>query len=289
MNAVRAKVRRGSGPATSQTTNVAAAVSSTIGTKTSATRSARRWIGAFDPWARWTSSTILANAVSRPTRSARITNVPVVLTVAPMTSSPGPTATGIDSPVSIDASIAEPPSTTTPSTGIRSPGRTRRRSPTRTSSRATSRSRPSSTHPRDRRAERGKPADRASRPALGPRLEPPPEQDQTDDDGRGVEVGHRLDAGRFDRAGPEGDDGAVGPGRGRADRDKRVHVRGAVSCRAPGRAVERATGPELDERCRDQGEPVEIAHRDRRLGREHQEHDGHGGDDRGRGLDQQRT
>ena len=131
--------------------------------------------------------------------------------------------------------------------------------------------------PRDRRAERGKPADRAGRPALGPRLEPPPEQDQTDDDGRGVEVGHRLDAGRFDRAGPEGDDGAVGPGRGRADRDERVHVRGAVPCRAPGRAVERATGPELDERGRDQGEPVEIAHRERRLGREHHEHDRQGG------------
>ena len=78
MNAVRASVSRGSGPATNQTTNVAAARTRTSGTKTSAIRSARRWIGAFEPWARWTRSTIRASAVSRPTRVARMTNVPVV-------------------------------------------------------------------------------------------------------------------------------------------------------------------------------------------------------------------
>ena len=61
----------------------------TSGTKTSLIRSARRWIGAFEPWARWTSSTMRARAVSRPTRVARITNEPVVFRVAPMTSSRG--------------------------------------------------------------------------------------------------------------------------------------------------------------------------------------------------------
>ena len=39
-----------------------------------------------------------------------------------MTGSPGPTSTGTDSPVSIEASTAEAPSTTTPSVAIFSPG-----------------------------------------------------------------------------------------------------------------------------------------------------------------------
>ena len=108
-NAVSAYVTRGSGPPTNHSTNVADATIRTIGTKTSAIRSASRWIGAFEPCARLTSSTIRARAVSRPTRVARITNVPVVLSVAPMTSSPGATTTGIGSPVSIEASTADPP------------------------------------------------------------------------------------------------------------------------------------------------------------------------------------
>ena len=48
-----------------------------------------------------------ASAVSRPTRVARMTNVPVVLSVAPMTSSPGPLPAGIGSPVSIASSTAD--------------------------------------------------------------------------------------------------------------------------------------------------------------------------------------
>ena len=145
MNAVSASVRRGSGPARYQTAKVAAAATRTTGTNTSAIRSARRWMGAFEPCARRTSSTTRASAVSRPTRVARMMKVPVVLSVAPMTSSPGLTTTGIASPVSIDASIAEPPWTTSPSTGILSPGRTRTRSPGTIASSATSVSTPSRT------------------------------------------------------------------------------------------------------------------------------------------------
>ena len=143
MKAVSARVNRGSGPKTNQTTKVPAATRSTAGTKTSLIRSARRWIGAFEPCARWTSSTIRASAVSRPTRVARITNEPVVLMVAPMTSSPAPFVAGIGSPVSIDSSTADMPSTTTPSTGTLSPGRTRRRSPGTTIASSTSSSTPS--------------------------------------------------------------------------------------------------------------------------------------------------
>ena len=142
---VRARVSRGSGPTSSHATNVTTPRMSTSGTKTSLIRSARRWIGAFEPCARWTSSTMRARAVSRPTRVARITKEPVVLRVAPMTSSAGPFVAGMASPVSIDSSTAELPSTTRPSTGTRSPGRTRRRSPGWTRSSGTSSSPPGST------------------------------------------------------------------------------------------------------------------------------------------------
>ena len=151
MKAVRASVRCGSGPGTNQTTNVAPAMTRTSGTKTSLTRSARRWSGTFVPWARSTRSTIEARTVSRPTRVARITRVPDAFSVAPMTSSPGAFSTGAASPVSINSSTAEAPSTTIPSTGTRSPGRTRSRSPTRTTSSRTSTSCPSCR----RRAVRG--------------------------------------------------------------------------------------------------------------------------------------
>jgi hypothetical protein len=60
-----------------------------------------------------------------------------------MTSSPGAFSTGRLSPVSMLSSRAERPSTTTPSTGTFSPGRTRTRSPTRTASIGTSCSTPS--------------------------------------------------------------------------------------------------------------------------------------------------
>ncbi len=138
MNAVRARVRRGSGPATNQATKARAATSSTAGTKISAIRSTVAWMGALEPCARWTRATMLASAVSLPTRVARMTNEPVVARVAPMTSSPTVLATGIGSPVSIASSTADAPSTTTPSTGTFSPGRTRSRSPTTMSAMATS-------------------------------------------------------------------------------------------------------------------------------------------------------
>ena len=54
------------------------------------------------------------------------------LSVPPITFEPVCLVTGIDSPVTIDLSRAERPSTTSPSTGTFSPGRTRRWSPTTT-------------------------------------------------------------------------------------------------------------------------------------------------------------
>src|SRR5439155_16634434 len=78
---VSARRPAGSGPRSHHETNVSAAITRTTGTKTPATRSASRWIGAREPWASATSLTIRARVVSLPTRAARKTKLPVRLTV----------------------------------------------------------------------------------------------------------------------------------------------------------------------------------------------------------------
>ena len=102
----------------------------TMGTNTAETRSARRCTLALPFWASSTSRAIWASWVSEPTREASTTSLPPEFTVAPTTASPGPTSTGTDSPVSMEASTAEVPVTTVPSVAIFSPGRTTNRSPT---------------------------------------------------------------------------------------------------------------------------------------------------------------
>ena len=85
------------------------------------------------------------SVVSRPTRVAVNRKLPVAFTLPPNTGSPGALSTGSDSPVSIDSSTADVPSTTSPSTAIRSPGRTMTMSPRCTSATGTSISEPSRT------------------------------------------------------------------------------------------------------------------------------------------------
>ncbi len=140
-----AKRNAGRGPTASQTRKVRTAIPITVGTKTPATRSANRWIGALEPCASSTSRMIWARTVSFPIFVASNRKVPVLLSVAPITPSPGRFSTGRLSPVSMDSSTAETPSRTIPSTGIFSPGRTTTRSPIRTSSSGTSVSSPSRT------------------------------------------------------------------------------------------------------------------------------------------------
>ncbi len=142
--ATSACAKRGSGPTTAHVAKATAATATTAGTNHAATASARRWTFARLRCASATSWTIRASRVSFPTFSARITKPPVPLTVEPVTRAPGPFSTGTGSPVSIDSSTLEAPSRTTPSTGTFSPGRTRSRSPGRTSSSGTSLSLPSS-------------------------------------------------------------------------------------------------------------------------------------------------
>jgi hypothetical protein len=161
----RANGSRGSGPTSIQPAKASRARATTTGTNQPVTASATRWMGALEPCACSTSRTICDSVVSRPTRSARITKLPDAFMVAPMTRSPAPRSTGIDSPVSIDSSSADAPSTITPSTGTRSPGRTRSRSPARTWSSGTSCSRPS----RSTRAVAGRSFSRApTAPAAWP-------------------------------------------------------------------------------------------------------------------------
>ena len=85
--------------------------------------SANNCAGALEFCASCTSLTICARAVSAPTLVARYLKLPLLLIVAPMTVSPGFFATGMDSPVSIDSSTCDSPSSTSPSTGILLPGR----------------------------------------------------------------------------------------------------------------------------------------------------------------------
>ncbi len=141
-------------------------------------------------------------AYPAPIRSVRTVSVPVMFRVAPVTRSPGPFSTGTDSPLSIDSSTALAPSTTTPSTAIRSPGRTRTRSPIPDLVRPDLRlgAVPDDAGRGRLAAEQG--ADGAGRLALGPGLEPPADQDEADDDGRGLVErverqtgGHRAAAG----------------------------------------------------------------------------------------------
>ena len=79
----------------------------TSGTNHPETRSARRWIGARERCACATICTIFASMVSRPTFSARIVKLPVVLSEPATSFAPGALSTGIGSPVSIDSSTAD--------------------------------------------------------------------------------------------------------------------------------------------------------------------------------------
>ncbi|MNY05960.1 hypothetical protein D3C86_1386970 [compost metagenome] len=117
--------------------NVTAATSTSRGKKTTAALSARTWEGARAASASLTHFTIWARVVSAPTFSARITRAPSRLRVPAVTGLAGSLETGSDSPLSMASSTWPAPDSTRPSTGMVSPGRTRRRSPTRMAAVAT--------------------------------------------------------------------------------------------------------------------------------------------------------
>ena len=103
------------------------------------------WICGLVAWASSTVRMIWARSVSASTRVTSKRKVPAVLTVPPITSAPFVFSAGTGSPVIMDSSTKDAPSTTCPSTGTCPPGRTRITSPTRTSSRGSSTSPPART------------------------------------------------------------------------------------------------------------------------------------------------
>ena len=105
-----------------------------------------------------------------PILVASTISAPVVLIVPPSTPSPSVTSRGTGSPVIIEVSIADDPTTTTPSVATDSPGRTRNRSPLPSSAIGTMSSCPSritqavvgASRPRASRTPRADRFDRAS-------------------------------------------------------------------------------------------------------------------------------
>ena len=134
-----------SAPTIFQITKVTRAIEMTAGTKMPETLSAIFAIGAFVAAASDTIWMIRERVVSSPTRVARQVRKPDWLTVAAETVSPSALSTGMLSPVSADSLTALAPLTTTPSTGMLSPGRTTKVSPLRTLSIGTVSSLPSRT------------------------------------------------------------------------------------------------------------------------------------------------
>jgi hypothetical protein len=86
---------------------------------------------------------IPASEVSFPVLVTSIRSEPAPFTVPAMRSSPSPFSIGRDSPVIIASSTELWPPRTTPSAGMRAPGRMSKRSPARTSEIGTSSVRPS--------------------------------------------------------------------------------------------------------------------------------------------------
>jgi hypothetical protein len=151
--------------------------------------------------------------------------------LAPATVAPGATSTGTGSPVSIDWSTAEAPSTTTPSVATFSPGRTTKTSPTESSVTGT----PTSTPSRSTRASRA-PSSASARMAS---LERPRARSSSHrpsrirrDHGRHLEIDVLVEP-------SEQDDRRPAPGGEGTERDERVHRRRQVA-RVRGSAVDPA-------------------------------------------------
>ena len=184
-----------------------------------------------------------ASAVSRPTRVARITNVPVVLSVAPMTSAAGGHLdrdrlagehAGVDRGRALDDDAVDRHLLAGPDPEqVADHDRLERDVLVAAVGDA----------PGGRGLQPDQPPDRAGRAGPGAVLQPAPEQDEADDDGRGVEVGLGVQPGLVDDVRDERHDDAVQPRGARADRDERVHVRGAMAGGPPRRAVEAAARP----------------------------------------------
>ena len=270
-------------------------MTSTTGTKTPETRSARRWTSALPDCAASTRRAICARRVSAPTRVARTTSRPPALVVAPVTTSPGPTSTGTGSPVSMDSSTALLPSTTTPSVATVSPG-------------------PDDEHVAggelrdgDALLAGGPGALAEHRDVLGAQVEQGAQGGPGAALGAGLEPAADEHGGRDDGGDLEVDLVAALPGRGdepqlhrhaghpghaeeqrvqrlrergeHADADERVHGGRAVAGVDQGGAVERPGAPDHDGRGEGEDEPLPVVELQRRDHRQQQRRHGERGAD----------
>ncbi|MBA7581794.1 hypothetical protein ES708_23705 [subsurface metagenome] len=105
-----------------------------MGTNQRVILSAKAWIGILVPCASFIKSIIWDRKDSSPTLSTLALKVPVRFREPPVTLLPLFLLTGKDSPVIIDSSTEETPSSTFPSTGILSPGLTKTKNPALTAS-----------------------------------------------------------------------------------------------------------------------------------------------------------
>ncbi len=228
----------------------ASATITTSGTKTLLTRSPSLWILARLLWARSTAAMMCARAVSSPVAVTRINSRPLRLTVPEYSRLPTVLSTGSDSPVSMDSSTAESPSTTSPSVGTVVPGPQDDQvvgaqlgdgdigisavgiAPTRPG-----------------RRQIKQLAQGAGRPRAGAGLQPMPATDERNDRGSL----HEIDvAARMAEQGPR----AVSEGGRRAQRHQRVHVRAAGFELAPGAAIEPSAGQNLHGPGEREGTPL---------------------------------
>ncbi len=121
-------VHRAGSPTMNPKMTTSAASTRTAGTSGLAIRSARRARSPLRAWACSTRWTTVVSELSRPAAVASICSAPPPLIEPAGTASPGPTSTGMDSPVIAEVSMLLVPVTTTPSVATRSPGRTTRMS-----------------------------------------------------------------------------------------------------------------------------------------------------------------
>ncbi len=211
-----------------------------------------RWIGALPACADSTMRMMRASVVSVPTASVSMASAPSALIEPPVTLSPRALATGRLSPVISDSSTWLRPSTTSPSTGRRSPGRTSTRSPTTTCCDRQLLLDAIAQHPRRRRPQRVQRTDGLGGLPLGAAFEPFAEQHQRDDRGRGLEVQVRhAGAGVLPQ---QVQRQAIG--RRGADRHQQIHVAGAGAQRHPAGAVEAPAEEELHRRGQHQLQPA---------------------------------
>ena len=254
-------------------------MATTTGTKTAATRSTRRWTGAFVACACLTSFTTCARAVSFPTRVAFMTTAPFPFTVAP------------EERVArhlLDRDRLARDERLVHRRRSLDENAVRRHLLAREDAQEVAGPHPLERHldvavrpdeARLSRAEPGERADRLSRLPLRPLLEESPEEDERDDDDRGFEVDRSVPARDVEEVREERRRRRREERRRRAEGDERVHVRGETPRGA--RTAHEDVAPREAEDDHGQSQKERVASRKRHFGHRenrdrHRDRDRHG-------------